>query len=244
MKSSLSDQKKVLRKKFQNKLKKISFFDLIDKSEKLRERFLNELVRPHLKHVHQKPVISFYPFDTEPQINIEDESQMEPYHVAYIRIHDWPNRLMEARLARRDQPGQWEEIEPVPGVRIFQPAFTQALCQPQDISMILVPALAFSESGDRLGRGAGFYDRFLKTAPHALRVGVGVQEQMTTQIPCEAWDQPLDLIITDQGFFSTNRFSEWQNHGKVISRDTPERKQVTCESCFLETFSENRDDRL
>ena len=209
-----------MRAQYKERLDRIPFFELIEKSGQLRNHFLEGLVRPHLKHVYQKAVISFYPFDTEPQINIEEEGGGEPFQVAYVRIDDWNQRKMEARYARRDQPGQWEDIEPVSGVRIFQPAISQTPCIPDQTAMILVPSLAFTENGERLGRGAGFYDRYLKSCPQVLRVGVCVQDQIAPQVPCESWDELMDVVLTDQGIFTTNRFREWQNHGKVLSRAT------------------------
>ena len=211
--------KNALREQMKSALSALSFSDLIEKSSLLRDQFFNHFVFPHASLFQKKSIVSYYPFSTEPQINIENESQNEPYQVAYVRIENWEKAIMTAALARRDQPDQWEEREFSSKVRIFQPLTSQPSCKNEQISVILVPGLAFTAQGARLGRGAGFYDRFLSANPEALRVGVGFQEQMVPKVPLQEWDESLDVILTDQNFFRTDRFSQWQKQGKVESRN-------------------------
>jgi|GEM_PF-751383 len=212
----VSKLKQILREEARNRIESVSFFELIEKSARLREHFFRFVESVSFA---DRYVVAFYPFQSEPQINIEDERRNEPYRVAYVRIEDWPARVMSAREARRDQPGQWEEIEPVQGIKIFQPHLTQAFCPTDSIAAILVPGLAFSANGERLGRGAGFYDRFLVQNPAALRIGIGFSEQVMNSIPHETFDQKLDIVLTDREVFETNRFSAWKKHGKVLERD-------------------------
>ncbi len=63
-------------------------------------------------------------------------------------------------------------------------------------SWILVPGVGFDLKGARLGRGKGFYDRFLKSHP-ALTVGIGWSEQIEDKIPVESHDYHMDYIITE-----------------------------------------------
>lgn len=62
--------------------------------------------------------------------------------------------------------------------------------------LILVPGLAFDSSGRRLGRGAGFYDRFLRETP-GLRVGI--HHDLVERVPTEAHDIPMDFVVTPAG---------------------------------------------
>jgi len=212
----VSKLKQVLREEARNRLESMPFFDLIEKSARLREHFFRWVESGSFANRY---LVAFYPFQSEPQINIEDEQRNEPYRVAYVRVDDWSARVMSAREARRDQPGEWEEIEPIAGTKIFQPHPTQAFCPSDSIAAILVPGLAFSANGERLGRGAGFYDRFLAQNPAALRVGIGFFEQVVNSVPHESFDQKLDIVLTDREVFETNRFSGWKKHGKVLERD-------------------------
>ena len=63
------------------------------------------------------------------------------------------------------------------------------------LDLVLVPGLAFTVNGGRLGRGAGFYDRLLM-ATGAVRMGVGLDEQIVPWLPMEPHDVKLDWILT------------------------------------------------
>lgn len=64
--------------------------------------------------------------------------------------------------------------------------------------LILVPGLAFSEKGDRLGFGKGYYDRFLSEAK-GLKVGLCYGFQIVPSLPSEPHDVRLDAVITESG---------------------------------------------
>ncbi len=61
----------------------------------------------------------------------------------------------------------------------------------------LIPGLGFDRWLHRLGRGAGFYDRFLKDSKF-LKVGVGFSVQLTDELPHESHDVELDALVTDR----------------------------------------------
>ncbi|MBL9175360.1 MAG: 5-formyltetrahydrofolate cyclo-ligase [Verrucomicrobiales bacterium] len=63
------------------------------------------------------------------------------------------------------------------------------------LDFAVVPGLAFTQEGWRLGRGGGFYDRLLKSTP-ALRCGVGLDEQVLVRLPAEPHDVQLDFVVT------------------------------------------------
>lgn len=61
---------------------------------------------------------------------------------------------------------------------------------------VLVPGLAFDLNGARLGRGKGYYDRYLESND-AIRIGLAWTEQILENIPMESHDCHMDFIITD-----------------------------------------------
>lgn len=70
--------------------------------------------------------------------------------------------------------------------------------------ILLVPGLGFSRNGFRLGRGGGFYDRYL--AEHKVQaIGVAYREQILTDVPVEPWDQQLDWLVDPQGIWQKNQ---------------------------------------
>jgi 5-formyltetrahydrofolate cyclo-ligase len=70
---------------------------------------------------------------------------------------------------------------------------------PAVIEVALIPLLGFDAAGNRLGYGAGYYDRFLAQHTHFPTVGVAFAVQQCPDIPHEATDQALDAIVTDAG---------------------------------------------
>ncbi|RMA93197.1 5-formyltetrahydrofolate cyclo-ligase [Hydrogenothermus marinus] len=69
------------------------------------------------------------------------------------------------------------------------------LFNPKDIDIVIVPAVAFDETGHRIGYGKGYYDRFLKKTD-ALKIGVAYDFQVLDKFPTEHHDIPVDLIVT------------------------------------------------
>jgi 5-formyltetrahydrofolate cyclo-ligase len=66
----------------------------------------------------------------------------------------------------------------------------------KDIDAVIVPGLAFDKKFNRLGRGAGYYDRFLSTLPKTVTtVGLAFDFQLTESLPSEAHDVRLSQII-------------------------------------------------
>ena len=66
--------------------------------------------------------------------------------------------------------------------------------------VVIVPGLAFTSAGDRLGQGGGWYDRFLAGVhPECLTIGVGFVEQIVDALPVEDHDIRLDHVVTESG---------------------------------------------
>ena len=70
----------------------------------------------------------------------------------------------------------------------------------EDHDAVLVPLVAFDRAGNRLGQGGGFYDRAIGTAERRpVLIGVAHAFQEVETVPVEAWDQSLDLVVTEEG---------------------------------------------
>jgi 5-formyltetrahydrofolate cyclo-ligase len=64
-------------------------------------------------------------------------------------------------------------------------------------ALVVVPGLAFTPDGHRLGYGQGHYDRFLATLPaSAVTVGICFREQLLDDLPLDPHDLPVDHVIT------------------------------------------------
>lgn len=72
-----------------------------------------------------------------------------------------------------------------------------------DIDVVLVPGLAFSPQGGRLGKGAGYYDRLLGGLPSTSRVGVTAETLVVDGLPIEPHDVAMTHLATQRGVVET-----------------------------------------
>lgn len=68
---------------------------------------------------------------------------------------------------------------------------------PEEIDVVIVPALAVDLNGNRIGYGKGFYDRFLSTC-NAVKIVPIFEGQVMERIPSEVHDVPVDMFVTEQ----------------------------------------------
>lgn len=66
--------------------------------------------------------------------------------------------------------------------------------------LLLLPGLAFSKKGERLGKGKGFYDKFLDMFK-GVTVGIGFEEQIVEDLPVEQHDKKVSYLVTDKNFY-------------------------------------------
>lgn len=85
------------------------------------------------------------------------------------------------------QRGAYGIREPSPGAPEFPP---------ERIQLILTPGMAFDRRGGRLGRGKGYYDRFLQNT-NGMTVGVCFGARLLAQVPMEPHDRRMDAVVTE-----------------------------------------------
>ncbi len=84
-------------------------------------------------------------------------------------------------------PGAWGIPEPVYGTPV----------EVQDIDFIVLPGAVFDERGNRLGYGAGFYDKLL-SAYEGMTVALAFEMQIAPQVPADSHDVPVKKIVTEK----------------------------------------------
>ncbi len=66
------------------------------------------------------------------------------------------------------------------------------------IDLVVVPGLGFDVDGNRLGRGRGFYDRFLANPEfRGVACALAFEQQLVPELPAHPLDRPVDLLVTD-----------------------------------------------
>jgi len=94
-----------------------------------------------------------------------------------------------------------EDLE-IGELQMKQPKKTTQKYFSNEIGLVLVPGLAFDRHGNRLGRGLGYYDRFLQTLPkHTIAIGVCFETQIRQHIPHEQFDIPVQKVVTEDHIY-------------------------------------------
>ena len=75
------------------------------------------------------------------------------------------------------------------------------LIRPEEIDLVLCPCTVFDEHCNRMGMGAGFYDRYLEKCVNAHIVSVAFECQKAVRIPTESWDKPMDAVFTEKAVY-------------------------------------------
>jgi 5-formyltetrahydrofolate cyclo-ligase len=98
-------------------------------------------------------------------------------------------RSLETGLVKTERPNIPDLREPSDG----EPVAVDIL------DLVIVPAMAYDRKGNRLGRGAGFYDRFLASSHfHGVSVGLAFKEQVLDDLPVQENDVPVHMLVTDE----------------------------------------------
>ncbi|MDO5567345.1 MAG: 5-formyltetrahydrofolate cyclo-ligase [Planctomycetia bacterium] len=88
--------------------------------------------------------------------------------------------------------GQYHILEPRSTLR----SDPQHAVDPSQIDIVLVPGIAFDLQGGRLGRGAGYYDRFVsRLSNNTLLISLVLDEQLVESVPMEIHDRHIDYIV-------------------------------------------------
>ena len=114
--------------------------------------------------------------------------------VAVPRV-DWQTKSMTAAVL---PDGRGQLVETRHG--LSEPGADAEELAIDSIALVIVPGLAFTASGARLGRGGGFYDRFLsRLSGSTTTVGLVLSCQIVDEIPVEPHDRSVEAVITDDG---------------------------------------------
>jgi 5,10-methenyltetrahydrofolate synthetase len=113
-------------------------------------------------------------------------------HFAFPRVFDRFNCEMDFAIPMT--PNDW-----VKGVfGNAEPRTDLPPVEPFDLDALIIPGVVFGVSGERIGMGSGFYDRFLAQSGGATRIGFGFDFQLLSEpVPQEDWDARMDVVITD-----------------------------------------------
>ena len=73
----------------------------------------------------------------------------------------------------------------------------------KEVDVFLVPGVAFTVSGKRLGRGGGYYDKLLSKYPDTLKIGITFNERIMQDLPTESHDISMDYVFTNDKYYKS-----------------------------------------
>lgn len=180
--------------------------DLIDKKEASHK---SSLIVNHLFSLKEYQdagvVMSYVSFGSEAETRpIIEHALSQGKKVAVPYCISEGRRLLACVITSLDDliPGTWGILEPSdPYKRVLDP---------KEIDVAVIPGLAFDRNLNRLGYGAGYYDRFLPSLNEdATKIGIAYDMQMTDALPADPHDIPMDYIITESGIIYLKINKEW-----------------------------------
>ncbi len=135
---------------------------------------------------------------------IKDEVDLRPLislwidesRTVCVPLIDWEAKTMRGGLLTSLEPRALVESKH----SIQEPKEKHPL--PTDcIDVIIVPGIGFDRAGGRLGRGGGFYDKFLGQSRPPVVIGVCFDEQLISCVPREQHDQEMNVVVTPSNVY-------------------------------------------
>ncbi|NJN74837.1 MAG: 5-formyltetrahydrofolate cyclo-ligase [Limnothrix sp. RL_2_0] len=182
----MDQSKSVLRQYFLSKRRSLSMVDWRTQSQKICDQ-----LQQHKLFTESHTVLSYLSYRNEPDLAALFEVEKSwglPRCVG--KKLAWHGYQKGDHLIS----GKYGLTEPHPDL---------PLINLDEIDLILVPAVACSKNGDRLGYGGGFYDRFLDSLNHPVTtVGIIFDYCLAAELPRDPWDKPLNYICTENEIIS------------------------------------------
>jgi len=133
-------------------------------------------------------------------LSMPDEPQMQN-----IIEHGWRQGKIICVPHMRQQFGLMDaaRIDSMEGLvqgrfNLMVPDPTQLnVVDPGLIDLMVIPAVAFDYDGNRLGMGAGYYDRFIPHANKAVRIGAIWSSQIVDRVPIDPYDQAVHYLLVE-----------------------------------------------
>ena len=205
---TISDKKALLRRAVSEGLSALSEKSLSEKSARI-----TNALQALPEYEGAQSIFVFIAVQREPDTRALIENALLSGKTVAVPL-TYPGGKMSLRVIK-------ELSELVPGLYgIPVPPETAPEVSPEDIDLAVIPAVAYDKGCRRLGRGGGYYDRFL-SGFRGFSVGICFSECTFFEIiPCEEHDEPVCAVVTDAGVY--------RNHNKCLF---PVRKRAELQEC-------------
>jgi 5-formyltetrahydrofolate cyclo-ligase len=160
-----------------------------------------QMAQATARHFADHPILAFAP-SCAGYIAMRSEVDVLPI-LAFMQRYEKPTAL--PRITQKDAPLTFHEWRAGDALETHMLGMKEPRVDAPEMlpNIVLVPLLAFDESGYRLGYGGGYYDRTIQAlrakAKAPLFIGVAYSWQEVTSLPVEPHDAKLDGILTELG---------------------------------------------
>jgi 5-formyltetrahydrofolate cyclo-ligase len=152
-----------------------------------------EIFMTHFNTTNFKTIMAYAPIQNEASpLPILNELFTQGARVVLPQVDPEKKTINPRQICSLDdlKPGVFDIPEPPVGSPIIDAV---------EIDMCLVPGVAFDLHGNRLGRGGGYYDRFLnKLKPDCLKVALAFEWQIVNKIHLDDWDIAVNGLLTER----------------------------------------------
>ena len=176
---------------------------LLGFSEKQRAAESRTLCRTLTKILPMEPttIASYFPLKDEPDIRPLLRDLLQQGHHLYLpRLEGGRIVFHRAQNLSNVQPG---------ANGIPEPPADAPLLEPQKLAYALIPGRAFDRRGQRLGRGNGGYDIWIRAErqanPATAFLGIALEPQIVQEVPVEPHDERVDALVTARGVVPCGR---------------------------------------
>ena len=177
--------KRQLRNILLNRLRKQTEQEREQKSKLIESKLLKQE-----EFIKAERIMFYLAFDGEVKTETMINKARELGKEIYVPFCDTKQRTLRPCILNKDS------ILKKGPYRTLEPQDKKALSL-EELNLVIVPALAFDKNGNRLGRGKGYYDHFLKKVlAHTYSIGLAFDFQVLPRLPVEPHDVPIDKILS------------------------------------------------
>lgn len=173
--------KKALRREIREQKRAMTEEEIVSRSEKLGQLFAqSEAYR------NAKTIYGYLPYNQEVRtVPMLERALRDGKRVAVPKIYGDTMKFLYLDDLTKVEKNEMGIPEPVADTPVAD----------DRTALVLMPGLAFTKQGDRMGYGGGFYDRFLAEEPDHPTLALCYDFQMVESLPTEEFDVPVDTVL-------------------------------------------------
>ncbi|MBQ5607457.1 MAG: 5-formyltetrahydrofolate cyclo-ligase [Oscillospiraceae bacterium] len=173
--------KTVLRREIREKKRAMTEQEIVLRSEKLGALFVASKA-----YQSAKTIYGYLPYNQEVRtVPMLEQALKDGKRVAVPKVYGDTMRFIYIEDMSAVAKGYAGIPEPIADGPVAE----------DETALVLMPGLAFTKKGDRMGYGGGFYDRFLAQEPNHPTLALCYAFQMVENLPVEEYDIPVDVVL-------------------------------------------------